>query len=68
MPIVKITGNPRTYESMNSLFDFNAGIVLEGETLDNAGAKLLDMVIKKSNGEATKSEINGNREFTIPHA
>lgn len=68
MPIVKITGNPRSYESMNSLFDFNAGIVLEGETLDNAGAKLFEAVIKKCNGELTKSEINGNREYTIPHA
>ena len=68
MPIVKITGNPRSYESMNSLFDFNAGIVLEGESLDNAGAKLFEAVIEKCNGEPTKSEINGNREYTIPHA
>ncbi len=66
MPIVKITGNPNSYENMKSLFDFNAGVVLNGESIDNAGQQLFDMVIDKSNGELTKSEINGNREYTIP--
>jgi len=66
MPIVKITGNPSSYEAMKSLFDFNAGMVLNGESIDNAGQQLFDIVMNKSNGELTKSEINGNREYTIP--
>lgn len=66
MPIVKITGNPKSYEAMKSLFDFNAGVVLNGENLDKAGQQLFDIVIKKSCGELTKSEFNNNTEYTIP--
>lgn len=67
MPVLKITGNTKSYNSMHSLFDFNAGVVLEGESLENAGRQLFNRVIDKCNGELTKSEVNGNREYTIPH-
>ena len=66
MPVLKLTGNPKSFEEMESLLDFNAGVVLQGTTLEDAGKALLDKVIEIANGEETKSEINGNFEFIIP--
>ncbi len=66
MPVLKLTGNSRSYEEMKGLFDFNAGIVLEGVSVKEAGEMLLDMVIEIANGEETKSEINEDFEFIIP--
>ena len=66
MPVLKLTGNSRSYEEMKGLFDFNAGIVLEGVSVKEAGEKLLDKVIEIANGEETKSEINEDFEFIIP--
>lgn len=66
MPVLKLTGNPKSYEEMNGLFDFNAGVVLEGTPLQEAGAALLNRVIEIASGDETKSEINGDFEFIIP--
>ena len=66
MPVLKLTGNPKSYEEMQSLFDFNAGVVLEGTPLQEAGAALLQRVIDIASGDETKSEINGDFEFIIP--
>ena len=66
MPTLKLTGNPRSYEEMTGLFDFNAGVVLHGKPLEEAGEELLEKVISIASGEETKSEINGNFEYLIP--
>lgn len=66
MPVVKLTGNPKSYAEMQSLLDFNAGVVLEGTSITDAGKALLDKVLEVANGEKTKSEINGDFEFIIP--
>jgi len=66
MPTLKLTGNPASYEEMKSLFDFNAGVVLEGASLEETGKALLEKVISVASGEETKSEINGNFEYLIP--
>ena len=66
MPTLKLTGNPRSYEEMTGLFDFNAGVVLQGKPLEEAGEELLEKVISIASGEETKSEINGNFEYLIP--
>ena len=66
MPVLKLTGNPRSYKEMKSLFDFNAGVVLEGTSIADAGRALLHKVIEIADGAETKSEINGDFEFIIP--
>ena len=66
MPVLKLTGNPRSFREMPGLFDFNAGVVLEGVPLSQSGAALLDRVVEIACGEETKSEINGDFEFIIP--
>lgn len=68
MPVLKITGNPKTYLKMNSIIDFNAGIALTGEkTIKETGKDLYDALIDMCNGKVVKSEINKDYTYTIPH-
>ncbi|GAC1361978.1 MAG: hypothetical protein NVSMB42_21550 [Herpetosiphon sp.] len=39
--------------------DVNAGRVMEGVTLEDVAAELLDLVIAVASGQATKSESQG---------
>jgi altronate dehydratase large subunit len=66
MPLVKITGNPETYQSLNSIMDFNAGRVILGEKIDLVGEDLYKKIIETANGITTKSEDNRNFDYTIP--
>lgn len=67
MPVIKLTGNPDRYELLKGFLDFNAGPVLQGESLDKVGEELLDLVVETVLGRETISERNGCKEFTIPY-
>ena len=66
-PVIKITGNQFTYESMKENFDFYAGdIISEGVSVEEKGQELLEMFIRVANGELTTAEkIEGNELFVI---
>ncbi|MEW8974270.1 MAG: UxaA family hydrolase [Tissierellaceae bacterium] len=65
-PVIKITGNPDTYENMSDNIDLNAGrVISEGITIDEMGKELFDEIVKVSNGKFTKSESLGHKEFGI---
>jgi altronate hydrolase len=64
-PTVKISTNTALYEKKRSWIDFNAGTVAEGESLDDAGDRLLDFVLKIASGEKTCTEKNNFREISI---
>jgi (2R)-sulfolactate sulfo-lyase subunit beta len=42
-----------------------SGILRREETLDSAGDKLLDALMRTANGELTAAEILGHREFVM---
>jgi altronate dehydratase large subunit len=65
-PLIKITGNPRTYSNMTGDMDFNAGRVLTGElSMDEAGVELLDLIASVASGQLSKPELLGHREFFL---
>jgi altronate dehydratase large subunit len=65
-PVIKITGNPRTYKTMKEHIDIDAGVIVEGkDTVASVGKRIFDEVIKVSSGKRTKSEKLGHREFAI---
>lgn len=66
MPVLKLTGNPQSYEAMKGLFDFNAGVILQGANIADVGKELLEKVVEIANGESCRAEQNGNYEFLIP--
>lgn len=65
-PLIKITGNSRTFQNMRGDIDFNAGTVLDGSaTLDEAAASLAQLVAATAAGTHTKPEELGHREYFI---
>ncbi|WP_417292914.1 UxaA family hydrolase [Desulfovibrio porci] len=65
-PVIKITGNPETFEKMPDNLDINAGrIISEGVSVAQVGEELFAMMIEVCNGLRPKSESLGHREFGI---
>ena len=65
-PVVKVTGNPLTYQFMQDDMDYNAGkIISNGLTLDEAGIELSELIIDTALGQKTKSEALGHEEYYI---
>ena len=64
-PTVKISTNTPLYEKKHGWIDFNAGTVAQGESLDDAGDRLLDFVLEIASGKKTLSEKRGAREIAI---
>jgi altronate dehydratase large subunit len=65
-PLIKITGNERTFRNMQGDIDFNAGTVLTGErTLSEAAIDLAELVARTASGEPTKPERLGHREYFV---
>lgn len=65
-PVIKITGNPRTFQKMQEDMDVNAGTIITGqETLKEVGTRIFQKIIRVASGELTKSEILGHNEFAI---
>ncbi len=65
-PLLKVTGNSRTFERMIDDMDFNAGLILSGEqTLDEAAAALSSLVAKIAAGAPSKPEALGHREYFL---
>jgi (2R)-sulfolactate sulfo-lyase subunit beta len=66
MPVIKITGNPRTVRLMGEHVDVDvSGIVKREMTIDQAGDLLIDMIVKTANGRPTAAEALGHREFVM---
>lgn len=67
-PVIKITGNPRTFQHMAANMDINAGTIVEGkESLESVGARIFDEVIAVASGKKTKAELLGHTElFSVP--
>jgi len=64
VPVLKITGNYKTYSHMTECFDFDASGLISGEkTLDQLGEELLDLVIRVASGELTAAEKLGGTEL-----
>jgi (2R)-sulfolactate sulfo-lyase subunit beta len=66
MPVIKVTGNPRTVRLMSEHVDVDvSGIVRREMTIDQAGDVLIDMIVRTSNGRLTSAEALGHREFVM---
>src|SRR5712691_9325078 len=66
LPVIKITGNPRTARTMSEHVDLDVSGILRREmTLDDAGDALIDMIVRTANGRLTAAEALGHREFVM---
>jgi (2R)-sulfolactate sulfo-lyase subunit beta len=66
VPVIKISGNPKTLRTMGEHIDVDVtGILRRDQTLDTAGDALIDMIIRTANGRLTAAEALGHREFVM---
>ncbi len=63
-PVIKVTGNTRTFEMMRDNLDVNTGQVVDGtKTLREAGEEIFREVLAVADGKQTKAEILGHDEL-----
>ena len=66
MPVIKVTGNPKTVRVMSEHVDLDvSGIVRREMTIDQAGDALIDLIVRTANGRVTAAEALGHREFVM---
>lgn len=57
MPVIKICGNPNTYQHMKNDMDLNAGLIITGaKTIEQVGEETFAKLLRVMNGEMTKNE------------
>ena len=65
-PVIKMTGNPKTYHNMEDNMDVNAGSILDGsESLNAVGERIYQTIIEVASGKLTKAEKLGYRDFIV---
>jgi (2R)-sulfolactate sulfo-lyase subunit beta len=66
MPVIKLSANPLTCDTMSEHVDYNCSAILRGElTLEQSGEGLLEMLRRTCNGRLTANEVLGHREFVL---
>jgi len=65
VPTLKISSNSALAHKKPGWIDFDAGTVLEGESVVEAGEKLLRLVVETASGKEARNEINDEREISI---
>ena len=66
MPVIKISGNPRTVRTMSEHIDLDVSGILRREmTIPDAGDALIEMVLRTANGRLTAAEALGHREYVL---
>jgi len=66
-PVVKLSSNTTLYNKMRDIIDINTGTIIEGEeTIEQAGERILDYVIKVASGEIQISAVRHGQDDFIP--
>lgn len=64
-PTVKVTGNPRTAAKLADNVDVDVSPMLDGESLEAAGERLLGYALEVASGRMTRSEILNDVDIAI---
>jgi altronate hydrolase len=66
-PVIKLSTNTATALKMPDIIDINCGTIIEGkETIQQAGERILEYVIKVSSGEAEPHSVRLGQDDFIP--
>jgi (2R)-sulfolactate sulfo-lyase subunit beta len=66
VPVIKISGNPRTVRTMSEHIDLDVSGILRREmTIPEAGDALIGMIQRTADGRLTAAEALGHREFVL---
>ena len=66
-PVIKLSTNTILFNKMNDIIDINTGAIVEGEeTVEEAGERILEYVIKVASGEMEVSAVRHKQNDFIP--
>ena len=66
-PVIKIATNTTLYNRMSDIIDINTGTIIEGdETIEHAGERILDYIVKVASGEIEVSAVRHGQNDFIP--
>lgn len=65
VPVIKVASNSRLYRAMEDDMDINAGVLVEGVSLETLRNDMIEFMVKTINGRATKPEANDMGLFTF---
>jgi (2R)-sulfolactate sulfo-lyase subunit beta len=66
MPVVKVSGNPRTVRLMGEHIDVDvSGVIRREMTIEAAGGVLINTIVRTANGRLTAAEVLRHREFVM---
>lgn len=66
-PVVKLSTNTALYNRMPDIIDLNCGTIIEGkETIEQAGERILDYVIRVAGGEEVPKAVRLEQDDFIP--
>jgi altronate dehydratase large subunit len=64
-PVIKVTGNPATYDRMASNMDVDASTIIDGEPLSAVGERVYETLLAVADGRRTAAEQRRLEEFAI---
>ncbi len=65
VPTLKIASNSDLAARKSHWIDFDAGVVLAGDSLEEAANRLFALILNTANGQPARNEISGEREIAI---
>ncbi|HED6671590.1 TPA: UxaA family hydrolase [Campylobacter coli] len=66
VPTIKMSSNTFCYENMNDAIDINAGSIIDGvKTKEEVRDELIELIVRISDGELVKAEINEQNDFSV---
>ncbi|BAS26275.1 UxaA family hydrolase [Limnochorda pilosa] len=66
VPVIKLSANPVTVRTMSEHIDLDvSGILTLEESLEQAGDRLMDLILRTASGRRTAAEVLGHREFVL---
>jgi altronate hydrolase len=65
VPTLKISSSSALAQKKQHWIDFDAGAVLNGKSMQEAGEELMKLVIDTASGAPARNETNGEREISI---
>ncbi|MRR16526.1 MAG: altronate dehydratase [Deltaproteobacteria bacterium] len=58
VPVLKVASNSKLYRHMEDDMDINAGVILEGTTMQTVGDRIIEKILSVLGGEPTQAEVN----------
>ena len=66
-PVIKLSSNTKLFRKMHDIIDIDTGAIIEGEeTIEQAGERIFDYVIKVASGEIEVSAVRHGQDDFIP--